>query len=216
MGAATACFLNLNTATAGANVFDITAPGSGSVTIPTGVTSANIEVWGGGGGGGYSVLTSQYNGYVLEIVELPGGGGGGGGYSKTVLVIGGGDIGKTIQYVVGAGGAGGTSGETTGSTGGQSLIYSGTYTIASMTTNGGTGGYNGAYGGNQGAGGTASGGNTTNTNGSGGGFINPNGASPIIGDNGLSAGGGGNAGEVVLFGENGFPGYDGRVRIAFS
>lgn len=216
MGAATLGVFNMGTAAAGANVFDITEAESGSVTIPGGVSSVTIQVWGGGGGGGFSILTSQYNGYVLEIVELPGGGGGGGGYSKSVIALTGADTGKTIQYVVGGGGSGGTSGEATGGGGGQSLVYSGTYSLTSLVCNGGAGGSSGYYSGSQGVGGTASGGNTTNTTGNGSGIPDPAGATPRTGDSGLTAGGGGDAGEVVLFGQNGLAGYAGRVRIAFT
>lgn len=216
MGAATLGVFNLGTAAAGANVHDITEAGTGSITIPGSVTSVTIQVWGAGGGGGFSILTSQYNGYVLEIVELPGGGGGGGGYSKSVIALTGADTGKTILYVVGAGGGGGSLGEATGGGGGQSLVYSGTYSLTSLAANGGNGGSSGEYGGAQGTGGTASGGNTTNTTGNGSGIPDPAGATPRTGDNGLTAGGGGDAGEVVLFGQSGLAGYAGRVRIAFT
>ena len=49
MGAATLGVFNMGTAAAGANVHDITEAGTGSITIPGGVTSVTIQVWGAGG-----------------------------------------------------------------------------------------------------------------------------------------------------------------------
>ena len=48
---------------------------SGSFTAPAGVTSVQVQAWGGGGKGGSR--TSENNGY---------GGGGGGAYAKKALV----------------------------------------------------------------------------------------------------------------------------------
>ena len=71
-----------------------TTPGSGSWTVPCGVTSVTVQVWGAGGAGGGSTNDGD-----------EGAGGGGGGYSaKTFNVF----YGQTINYTVGIGGNGST------------------------------------------------------------------------------------------------------------
>jgi hypothetical protein len=66
---------------------------SGDLTLPLGVTSVMVEMWGGGGGGFDA-----------------GGGGGGGAYTRSVMSV---VPGETYQVVVGAAGAvsGGNGGE---------------------------------------------------------------------------------------------------------
>jgi hypothetical protein len=71
--------------------------GSGNWTVPTGVTSVTVHVWGGGAGGG-----GGGPGFTTG-----GAGGASGGYSSSVLTVTPGDV---IPYVVGAGGTGGTGG----------------------------------------------------------------------------------------------------------
>jgi hypothetical protein len=78
---------------------------SGSFTIPAGVTTVEVQCWGGGGGGGAS--GSGGNG---------GGGGSAGGYSHKLIA--GLTPGGTIAVTVGAGGSAGAS--ATGGTGGTS------------------------------------------------------------------------------------------------
>jgi len=206
-GATLAAFINGTTGGAGAGVYDATSPGTGFVTIPSGATGVTIEVWGAGGGGGYG-----YVGFIApgEPEIFAGGGGGGGGYSKTVLSLSG-DAGKTINYTVGSGGAGATSSTLDGSYGTFSNVYSGTYTITTMTANPGGGGTYGSYP-VQGPGGTASGGNTTNTTGNGGDAYNPTGAAGVPGDDSLTAGAGGDGG--IFF--DGDAGQAGRVRMVFT
>ena len=201
-GATLASFFNGSAGGAGAGVYDYSEAGTGSVSIPVGATGVTIQVWGGGGGGATGYETFLAPGEP-EIVE--GGGGGGGGYSKTVLTLSGQD-GKTILYTVGAGGAG--AGAATA--GGFSNVYSGTYTITTMTANGGQPGNAGPLQ-MQGAGGTATGGNTTNTTGNGGAAYTSAGAEGIAGDGSLTAGAGG---EGSRFG--GDPGQNGRVRMVFT
>ena len=76
----------------------------GSFTVPAGVTSVLVEMWGGGGAAGLPNITGI------------GGAGGGGGYLRTVVAV---TPGQAIQVVVGAGGAaacgvdGGAGGDTT-------------------------------------------------------------------------------------------------------
>lgn len=207
-GATLAAFINGTTGGAGAGVYDASEPGTGSVTIPASATGVTIECWGAGGGGG----AADY-GFIApgEPEIFPGGGGGGGGYSKTILVLGVGDPGKTINYTVGTGGSGGLFGSPAGNPGTFSNVYSGTYTITTMTSNGGNGGDSGAYA-SQGAGGTASGGNTTNTTGNGGAPFTQAGATGVAGVGSLTGGAGGNGGTV----EDGESGLNGRVRMVFT
>jgi MSHA biogenesis protein MshQ len=202
-GATLASFFNGSAGGAEAGVYDYSEPGSGSVAIPVGATGVTIQVWGAGGGGAtgfeYFIAPGEF-----DIID--GGGGGGGGYSKTVLTFSGQD-GKTILYTVGAGGAG--AGAATA--GGFSNVYSGTYTLTTMTSNGGQPGNAGPLQ-TQGAGGTASGGNTVpGTTGNGGAAYTSAGALPLAGDGSLTAGGGGDG--SYLGGE---PGQNGRVRMVFT
>ncbi len=72
---------------------------SGTFTVPDGVTSITVEVWGAGGGG--ATITSKNTG---------GGGGGGGAYASSILNVTPGD---TYNFIVGSGGTNGTNGGTT-------------------------------------------------------------------------------------------------------
>lgn len=215
-GATLAAAIAGTTGGAGAGVFDF-SEGAGFVTIPTGFTSLTIEVWGGGGGGGFGTVT--YAGFPeFEPQDAPGGGGGSGAYAKTIVAVGGGDVGKTIAYGVGVKGAGGVAGNPTGYSGGISSASAGTFTIDEMVCTGGGGGYGGlgVNGGQQGAGGTATGGNTTNTNGNGGAAYDQSGATAIAGVNSLTGGAGGNGGDPEVGGSAGSDGSNGRVRFVFS
>ena len=148
-----------------------TTAGAGTETIPAGVTTCTIEVWGATGHNGIS-----FNGGGGNFSG--GGGSGSGGYSRTVVNVSGAG-GQTMNYTVGAGGLGGA-----GSQGGSSIVSSGTFTVPTMTSTGGfIGGSapNLSTGGIGGAGGTASGGNAVNTPGNAGG-------------NGVNNAGGGAAG----------------------
>lgn len=80
--------------------------GSGTWTVPAGVTKIYVEAWGGGGGG---------NWYA---------GGGGGSYVCGIITV---TPGSTVGYSVGAEGAGGSN---TGTNGGSSTI---TYAPSSVT-----------------------------------------------------------------------------------
>ena len=202
---------------AGAGVIDYSS-GSGTVVIPAGATGVTIEVWGGGGGGGFGTVTNIFGEFAYEPQDNPGGGGGSGAYAKTILVLSGGDAGKTIAYSVGAAGTGGTLGDALGGNGGISTAFAGTYALAEMICTGGFGGYGGIgiNGSQQGAGGIALGGNTTNTNGNGGAFYTQTGGTPIAGVNGLVGGAGGDGGDPEPGGSDGQPGLGGRVRFVFT
>jgi hypothetical protein len=206
-GATLVAFINGSTGGAGAGVFDFTEPGTGFVAIPASATGVTIQVWGGGGGGGAATF-----GFIApgEPEIFPGAGGGGGGYSKSILTFSGQD-GKTINYTVGSGGAGGPEGSISGNPGTFSNVFSGTFTLTTLTGNGGQGGSSGQFP-VQGAGGTATGGNTTNTTGNGGAPFVQTGAAGIAGDASLTAGAGGDGG----FSFEGDPGFSGRVRFVFT
>jgi len=102
------------TAGAGANGQVIITPNAGTpttytsagtYTVPSGVTSLTVELWGGGGGGGrgYALIS---NGTTTGASG--GGGGGGGAYVKSTSVpVAGGEV---LSVTVGAGGAAGANG----------------------------------------------------------------------------------------------------------
>jgi hypothetical protein len=73
-----------------ANV-EFNTPGTYSWTVPSGVTSITVDVWGGGGGGGAGGRSGSA-GY--------GAGGGGGGYSQSTYSVTGGEV---FNITVGAG-----------------------------------------------------------------------------------------------------------------
>lgn len=168
--------------------------GSGNWTVPSNVTTVQIEVWGAGGGGGGGGAGSGSNGAS---------GGAGGGYcKKNALTV---TPGSTISYVVGAGGAGGGTDETDGVAGGNSSANSGAY-----VANGGAKGINGegSHSGST-AGGTASGGDTNTTGGSGTGVAaGNNGGAGGAGANG-GAGGAGGVESVSAAGNGTAPGGGG-------
>ena len=139
--------------------------GSGTYTVPAGITSINYLVVGGGGGGAYF-----------------GGGGGGGGVLAGQLSV---TPGQTISYSVGGGGNGSTSNGTDGTNGTSS-------TFGSVTALGGGGG--GSSTTNGVAGGSGGGGSRLGTGGAGTtgqGFAGGNGTTN--GSTYFNAGGGGGA-----------------------
>lgn len=130
--------------------------GSGSWTIPSGITTCKITVVGGGGGGG---------GTISSFYASGGGGGAGGAAIRYYTSI---TPGNTINYTVGGGGGGGgTGGSGSASAGGASSVSSGTQTITTISATGGSGGGN--YSGSRlgGAGGVGSGGSINQTGGTG-------------------------------------------------
>jgi hypothetical protein len=103
-------FGQITTAISGSNTIATVPVGSNTWTCPEGVTSIQVEAWGGGGGGGGAT-----NG-----VGRGGGGGAGGAYVKysTVAV----SPGTTYNITVGTGGAAGLSASAT-SNAGNCLLY---------------------------------------------------------------------------------------------
>lgn len=181
---------------------------SGSWTVPCGVTSVTIGLWGGGGAGGGS--TSNNSG---------GSGGGGGAYVINTFAVSSGDV---ITYTIGAGGLGSTG---TGGSGTSSTL-SGPFGV--MSASFGTGGS--ANQGLAGIGGTiGSGGTVTNgTNGNlgttsgGNGGVGGNGGNGGLGTSnangqpGVIPGAGGGGGERAGSSSIGGNGANGQVRFTYS
>ena len=212
----------------------ITATGSGTFTVPAGVTSITVEVWGAGGAGG------RANGNPSA-----GGGGSGGGYvSRTFTGVSGnlnyfigqggdgasGGIGasswfqtSTTLLAVGGNGAGIITASSTGGAGAAALAtgniggtlashYGGAGGNATSSVSGGGGASAGTSGnGNPGSGttgGTSSNGSTPGPNGR-----NDNG-NGVNGNNPGSGGAGGRTGNNT--GRNGGNGGDGQIRITYT
>lgn len=187
----------------------ITTSGSGTFTVPCGVTSLTVEAWGGGGAGGGS-SNNSFGG---------GAGGGSGAYVKGTYTV---TPGTVIPYYVGNGGTG-----ITNSDGGDAEAT--TITSLGISSGGGKGGKKNS--GAVGAGGLATGGTTTNTNGTNGassgtniggnGGTAPNGGaggagrSNNDGDNGTAPGGGGGGGEGLTSSQQ-KGGNGGNGKIIFS
>jgi RHS repeat-associated protein len=91
---------NLGTATT------YTSAGNYTYTVPSGVTSLTVQLWGAGGGGGRGYTTG--GSYSGNYGESGGGGGGGGAYLQTTSIQVG--SGETLSITVGAGGAAGANG----------------------------------------------------------------------------------------------------------
>jgi len=113
-----------------ADVITNTYIASGTWTCPAGVTSVQVEVWGGGGGGGSAFRNASGSVY--------GSGGGGGAYARlnAFLVT----PGSNYTYTVGLGGTAGTTngGASTAGNGGATFLID----AATLNGNGGSGGTN--------------------------------------------------------------------------
>ena len=169
--------------------------GSGTWTIPAGVTVCRITVVGGGGAGGGAQLTTN----------AVGGGGGGGG--AAIRYYTGLTPGNTINYTVGAAGS-------------TSSVSSGTQTIISISATGGSAGTGAISQTNNtvnvgGAGGVGSGGQFNCAGGAGGvGGVGGSSGSRLSGGNGGNSifGGGGVAAGAV----NGTNGANGNAGNAYG
>jgi len=115
----------------------VTTTGTGTWSVPAGVTTATMQCWGAGGGGG--------------IVTIRGGGGGGGGFAATANISV--TPGGTVYYSVGAGGPHQTSGNESwiNATSGAPPFPSSSSTVG-CRAGGGTGGTDNGSGGPGGAG----------------------------------------------------------------
>lgn len=156
--------------------------GTGSWTVPCGVSSITVDIWGGGGAGGGDGSNNS----------IGGAGGGSGAYVTSVITVTGGVV---YSYTVGAGGIGSTGNGTAG----------GATTFGSMLANGGLGGLaNSAT-----ATGTVGGSGGTSTNGTigAGGGVNGGVGGTAPGSGGGTGGAGGTAGSNGVDGS--FPGGGG-------
>lgn len=166
--------------------------GNGVWSVPCGVTSIIVEVWGAGGGGGRATENGQTTG-----------GGGGGAYAKKIFSTV--STGDTFAYSVGAGGSADNSskdGKDTWFSANNILMAKGGKGVTQNTTTGGAGGAAGdSYGDlgfvfSGGKGGDGTGKGNKEASGGGGGAANPN-------------GNGGNGGNGTAGGFWDFSGYGG-------
>ena len=211
-------------------------PGAKTFTVPAGVTSITVEVWGGGGTGGSRTSSSS-----------AGGGGGGGAYSRSVLSV---TAGTNINYFVGAGAAAVTG---TNGSAGQDSWFSSNITVMAKggssglnnKADGAAGGdaasgygdvkYSGGKGGtgsnsNRGGGGPSSAGSAANGNNGSDSSPPLGGIAPIDGGNGadkptatgtagspgFSPGGGGSASLRATTNIASGAGANGQVRITYT
>jgi hypothetical protein len=152
----------------------ITSTGAQSYTIIAGTVYVEVEMWGAGGGGGRGNVVSGRGGTTHHAA----GGGGGGAYVKHQVRIADLRLSDTLNFTVGAGGAGDTNSNQGGVAGGDTSIDThkrSTTTItsfSSITAGGAEGGQSqGLWAGAtyNGDAGVATNGNITNTNGTDGG-----------------------------------------------
>lgn len=155
---------------------DYTA-GSSTFTVPTGVTSISVKVWGAGGGGGAGSGSTAV-----------GGNGGGGGYAKADLTV---TPSTNLTVEVGTAGIKAGANSRGGNGGGYSAVKNGGTFLVQAGGGGGGGGARGTTNGgnsNGSAGGSTTNGSTPTSGGGGGGF------GSTVGGTGGIAGGTGAAG----------------------
>lgn len=135
-------------------------PGATTWVCPAGVTSVQVECWGGGGAGGGAPLNSNR-----------GGGGGGGAYTISTIAV---TAGTSYPIVVGAG----ATGTTAAGLNGVASTFNGSAVVANPGSGGGTGtsGSAGAGGGGTFNGGNGSAGTSGGNTGAGGGGAGSGGA----------------------------------------
>jgi hypothetical protein len=177
----------------GLTVIHVYTTGSNATeTVPTGSTTAILEVWGGGAGG--------TAGTGSGCSGSPGAGGGAGGYCRTSFAVST-KNGLTWKYTVGAAGAAGAAG-------GAGSIVAGTMTGFTTMSAGG--------GGTSHVGGTASGGTQANTVGAtGSGRTGGTGTTGTVSGDGSPYGGGG-LGGTAGSGHNGSAGNGGAAVFYYS
>lgn len=161
-------------------LFEVQFTSSTTWNVPSGVDSVEVLCVGGGGGGG-----GAYNGAVTTI--RCGGGGGAGGISTKVVNLAGV---SSVAITVGAGGNGGSTAGTDGSTGGISEFGTSLQSYYVFAAGGGGGGGVPSAAANVGLTGASSGGN---------------GFHPASGATNVSAGGGGGSASACLRFDNNNP-----------
>lgn len=181
------------------NTGTITSTGAQSYTIPAGTQYIEVEMWGAGGGGGRGNVLVGRGGSTHQAA----GGGGGGAYVKHKFVSTNVQASDTLNFTVGAGGAGDTNSNNGGVAGGDTSLDThkrSTTTItsfSSITAGGAEGGKSqGLPVSNEfdGDAGVATNGNITNTNGTDGGARPSSSGSATAGGAGGAGGNGGNGG----------------------
>lgn len=164
-------------------------PGAGAWTVPAGVTTAIVELWGGGGGGGEGTSSGDGNG------------GGGGAYAKKTIGV---TPGASLSFTVGSGGAGQSSFPfpVSPASPGTASVYS------TVTAGGGLG---------AGAGGTAYGGDINISGNAGVVTAGGTAGGPGGGASDTAPGGGGSGGVYSggFFNNPGNSGLSGRVRFSY-
>lgn len=171
-----------------------TTAGTGTLSVPAGVTTITVKVWGaGGGGGGSGDSTSQ-----------DGGGGGGGGFAQGDVTVSGPE---TLDVYIGGGGALGTAtggsvdtGEGAGGGGYSGVARSGTFLIQVGGGGGGGGG----------------GSSTSDQGGGGGGGSGANGANGTVGLGGTGEGDFGDGATTGAIGAGGTLGGTGADGVSGS
>jgi hypothetical protein len=140
-----------------------TTSGNYAHTIPSGVNTMIVEVWGGGGGFGgvFNDTGGNSPSYLSSWFSSPGAGGFASSvYNVSTL------SGTVLQITVGAGGAGGgASSAVPGSTGTVSTVSTSSFAFTTMTANPGSGAYGNFINYHGAPGGTATGGNISNITG---------------------------------------------------
>ncbi len=216
------------------NVPSFTSTGSQQWTVPAGVTSITVDVWGAGGGGGRRRSSDGASG-----------GGGGGAFSRSILSV---TPGTTLTIFVGSGGGSDTDGQnswvsTTAFESGAIILAEGGISPGINNNNGARGGraangifnqigFDGGNGANRasstrgGGGGGASGPTGPGGNGSGrnGGIGNSDGGNGGTANNnddsngnpGFAIGGGGSGAARQSGNRAGGAGARGEVRISYS
>lgn len=173
----------------------LTTPGSGNFTVPAGVTSITVEVWGAGGAGG----STDINGEAA--------GGGGGAYSRSVITV---TPGQVIPFYVGFGSGSINAGEDTWFASTTTLLAKGGNSVPMNGQTGASGGSEAlGFGDFKRSGGNGTG--PTNNSGGGGGssagiLLNGTNASNQNGANAPTGGGNGGTGA-----NNSNPGGNGSV-----
>jgi Fe-S cluster assembly iron-binding protein IscA len=203
-----------------AQTIDILNPGETSWTVPCGITSITVEVWGAGGAGGGSSANN-----VKGC-----GGGAGGSYAKSIISV---SSNQVIPYSVGSG----ANGTTTSGVSGEGSWFLNTNTVYAQggaggaapngsTANGGNGSISSSFGsilsvGQNGQNGTSSiggaGGDGSNPSGGNGGASRNNNNNGGDGRSGSSTGGGG-GGAYVGDSQNrvGGDGGNGQIKITYT
>ena len=128
------CFLSIQLLNA-QTIVSFSVTGNSNWTVPAGVSSISVKLWGGGGGGGSAKCSYTTSGGIYTHGGA-GGGGGGAFASHPSLTV---TPGENLTIVVGSGGAAGANGSNGGS-GSISQLKRGTIVLAQADFgSGGTG-----------------------------------------------------------------------------